>query len=315
MVGPDVAEVLTRETARDPASWNVVCLNCGSPLDGRFCAHCGQRAVPPHPTVRQLAGDTWSELSGWDGRLARTVATLFRHPGSLTRALLEGQRVRYVSPVRLYLICSLLYFLVAAAAPVPLDEAEFEVGAGIGWSNSGVVDADEAAFGKAVREGLASLTPEERTAAEREIADQPAVFQPLLREMAEDYLGMRRRVTEVMPRALFVLIPLLAVILALFHRGRPYPDHLYFAVHLQAFVFVALALVTIPQFTGSVLAIAVAQLSVGLWLAAYVVIAQRRVYGGSWPASIFKTLGVGVIYMVLWGCTSIAATLWALRAA
>jgi hypothetical protein len=44
------------------------------------------------------------------------------------------------------------------------------------------------------------------------------------------------------------------------------------------------------------------------------VVAQHRVYGGSWLMAAFKTLGVGVIYMVLWGCVSIAATLWASRA-
>lgn len=33
------------------------CLNCGSALRGRFCAGCGQRAIVPYPTVRELAED------------------------------------------------------------------------------------------------------------------------------------------------------------------------------------------------------------------------------------------------------------------
>jgi hypothetical protein len=264
--------------------------------------------------VRQLAGDAWAELVGWDGKLAQTVRTLIRHPGALTRTLLEGRRARYVSPVRLYLTCSLLYFILAAAAPVPLDEAEFEVSAGFGFgAGEGEATPQEAAYGKAVRSGLASLTPEERDLAEDEIADQPAFFRPVLRAMAVDYLGLRRRVANIMPRALFVLIPALAALLALFHRGRPYPDHLYFAVHLQAFVFLALMLVATAQFSGSVVALAVTQVVIGLWIVGYVVVAQRRVYGGSWLMAAFKTLGIGVMYMVLWGCVSIAATLWASR--
>ena len=85
------------------------CLNCGTPLQGAFCAACGQRAVPPNPTVRELAGDAWHELSGYDGRIMSTIRGLVR-PGFLTREYLEGRRAHYVPPVRLYLVVSVVYF-------------------------------------------------------------------------------------------------------------------------------------------------------------------------------------------------------------
>ena len=59
------------DAARD-ASWASSCQNCGTPLTGRFCSSCGQRAIPPRPTIRELAGDAWNELVGWDGKLLRT---------------------------------------------------------------------------------------------------------------------------------------------------------------------------------------------------------------------------------------------------
>jgi 16S rRNA U516 pseudouridylate synthase RsuA-like enzyme len=93
------------------------CLNCGATLAGRFCADCGQRDVPPRPTVRELAGDAYGELVGWDGRLARTLALLLRSPGTLIREILDGRRSAYISPVRLYLACSLLYFLGGVGGP------------------------------------------------------------------------------------------------------------------------------------------------------------------------------------------------------
>ena len=110
----------------------TTCLNCGAALSGPFCAACGQRDVPPHPTLRELAGDTWDELVGWDGKLARTFVTMFRRPGELTRAALEGQRIRHVSPIRLYLACSLVYFVLAAAAPPP----DLDFAARVGASSS-----------------------------------------------------------------------------------------------------------------------------------------------------------------------------------
>ena len=93
------------------------CLNCGSPLTGPFCANCGQRDVPPYPSVKELAVDAFWELSGWDGRFASTVRALIRRPGMLTVEFLQGRRARYLSPLRLYLMASLVYFLVAATAP------------------------------------------------------------------------------------------------------------------------------------------------------------------------------------------------------
>src|SRR5688572_6842992 len=92
--------------------WQVLCLNCDASLHGAFCSRCGQRAVPSHPTIRELAGDTFSELVGWDGKFAETIRTLFRKPGELTREWIEGRRVRFISPWRLYLTASLLYFVV-----------------------------------------------------------------------------------------------------------------------------------------------------------------------------------------------------------
>ena len=52
------------------------CLNCGASLRGAFCSECGQRAIAPYPTVREMLGDAWQELSGYDGRFARTFRTL-----------------------------------------------------------------------------------------------------------------------------------------------------------------------------------------------------------------------------------------------
>ena len=88
----------------------AACLNCGAPLNGPFCSACGQRAVPPHPTTKELVGDAYDELVGWDGKFAKTLRLLLVHPGALTRAVIEGQRNSYVRSVRLYLLCSILYF-------------------------------------------------------------------------------------------------------------------------------------------------------------------------------------------------------------
>ena len=300
-------------SAQDGAS-SVPCLNCGHPLDGPFCGRCGQRAVPPHPTVRELVGDTWAELVGWDGKAARTVRTLVRHPGELTAALLEGRRARYVPPIRLYLTCSLLYFVLAAGVPVP--DVEFDGGFSVGVSTGTDVEEwepGEREFGKAVMQGLATLAPDEQRAAEAYIATEPWVLRPMLRAMAIDYAGMRRRITAMMPRAFFVLVPALAGILALFHRRRNFPDHLYFAIHLQTLVFLVGLVVVIAQYSRVIPVMATAQLGAAIAIAVYMVLAQRRVYGGGWTAGVLKTVAVCALYLALFGVMSTAVAIWVSR--
>lgn len=162
--------------------------------------------------------------------------------------------------------------------------------------------------------GIQALDAQERHAAENEIASQPRLFQPMLRALAKDFDGTQQRALAVLPRALFLLIPALGAILWMFYRRRPYADHLYFAIHLQSFVFVVLALTTFAYFARSAPAITVAQIAAAIAIAVYSVIALRNVYGGSWLTAVLKTIAVSVLYVTLWSITSLAVTLWVSRA-
>jgi hypothetical protein len=266
--------------------------------------------VPPHPTTRELVGDAYNELIGWDGKFAQTIRLLLRHPGALTRAVVEGQRTRYVSSVRLYLLCSVLYFVLQAGAPLP-DIAAFEAGVGVGIDSSQT--PGDAAFGKAITRGIATLTAEERDALDRQIESQPWLLRGMFRALAEDYRGLTRRAAEITPRVLFVLIPVLAAVLMLFYRGRHYPEHLYFALHFGSFVFLVLTVEALAMYTRSVVVAAAAQILGMLVILVYVVIAQRNVYGGSWLATGAKALGVSIIYGALWSSAVLAVTLWVSR--
>lgn len=294
----------------DPAPkspWASTCQNCGATLAGHFCSHCGQRAIPPRPTIRELAGDAWNELVGWDGKLVRTLRTLVRHPGELTRAAIEGRRARYLSPVRLYLLCSVVYFLAAAAVPLPDAELSVDV---IGVN---VSDPSGAAFDKAIRQGLDSLSVDERAAVEAEIEGVAPFFRPLLLRFLEDYSGMQRRIGEIFSRALFVLVPVLALVLAMFYRGRHYPEHLYAALHLQAFVFLMLTLQAIAEYTRSLSIFGTTRIIAALVIVAYAIAALRHIYGDSWVKTVVKAVSLAAVFGVLWSVTSFGVAIFVAR--
>lgn len=95
-----------------PAPVTLVCANCGQPLAGEYCAACGQRHEPHVHTVRHFAAEAFESISHADSRLWRTLLYLLTKPGFLTREFFAGRRVRYLPPFRLYLVISVLFFLV-----------------------------------------------------------------------------------------------------------------------------------------------------------------------------------------------------------
>ncbi|MEL6611566.1 MAG: DUF3667 domain-containing protein [Bacteroidota bacterium] len=95
------------DTAAPPAA----CPNCAAPLSGPYCAQCGQKDQPLRQPFHRVAVEAVTELLGIDGRLWRSLARLAL-PGRLTRAYLEGRRVRFVRPLRLYLLSTLLFFFL-----------------------------------------------------------------------------------------------------------------------------------------------------------------------------------------------------------
>jgi hypothetical protein len=288
---------------RPPHPQSSACLNCDTPLTGPFCSACGQRDVPPYPTIGELARDAFWELSGWDGRFAATVRMLVLAPGRLTREFLEGRRARYISPLRLYLVASLAYFVLAAAAPAPVNHRVAVAGATIEVSPAGVVGAARDA-----REGR--MTPQERDAALAEVARAPKLLRPVFRRAILDPTGFKRGMIENLPRVLFALVPVFALILSIFYRRRRYPEHLYFALHLHAFVFVALAAAALAKFTRLYSVTLVVDLAVALSIVMYTLSALRRVYGGSPLSTIAKAAASATLYLLAGSVGLIATVYW-----
>ena len=93
------------------------CLNCGAELQGQYCGTCGQRARNRLISLWELLQDAFGDLFEIDSRLWRTLVPLLIRPGRLTRDYLEGRRARYMPPFRMYLVLSVIFFVVAFFDP------------------------------------------------------------------------------------------------------------------------------------------------------------------------------------------------------
>jgi hypothetical protein len=114
-VGTAIATAVVTEDVAKPVDLAALppnCLNCGALVRGRYCVDCGQTTDTHVPTMTEIVGDAIASIFNLDSRLWRTVTALFFKPGMLTREFLAGRRARYVPPLRLYLVLSVLTFLV-----------------------------------------------------------------------------------------------------------------------------------------------------------------------------------------------------------
>src|ERR1043166_125935 len=103
------------------------CENCGAELVGRYCAQCGQAAIDYRRSFRHVVGDILESFLNWDSRFFTTIALLILKPWRLTNEFLAGKRVRYVNPLRLYLLASILFFFAVnyGAKGIRFDPTKF----------------------------------------------------------------------------------------------------------------------------------------------------------------------------------------------
>jgi hypothetical protein len=102
-----------------------------------------------------------------------------------------------------------------------------------------------------------------------------------------------------MPRVFFAMLPVFAGILALFYRGRRFPTALVFAAHLHAFAFLAAALAEFAKMTRSQVIQGTVSGIVILVFTWYALASLRAVFGGRWPITIAKALGIGFAYSLV----------------
>lgn len=100
------------------------CLNCGTSLQGPFCAQCGQSAHTHRFTWAHLLHEIPHSVWHVDRGLPHTLKVLFLRPGQTLRRYLAGQRVALFPPLSLLLLLAgMASFLVLALHIQRIDPA------------------------------------------------------------------------------------------------------------------------------------------------------------------------------------------------
>ncbi|MBV8306736.1 MAG: DUF3667 domain-containing protein [Gammaproteobacteria bacterium] len=243
------------------------------------------------------------DLTHADSRLWRTLGALLLRPGYLTRQFLEGRRARYLPPVRLYLVISLLFFLWASATHDKVRVVQ--VGGSEGGSHAVLTPLDDDTFGAA----LPGESPEQHAARVcskgvnydgpwRERL-QPAAHRACVRLVLDRGRSLPAVFMHNVPRALFIFLPLLAGVMMLMYwrPGHYYVEHLLLFVHNHAFVFLLLLLTGLGSALVPLLAPLIAAATT-LYIAWYAYRSMRVVYGQGRGLTLGKLMLLSVFYLV-----------------
>src|ERR1051326_5570628 len=95
------------------------CLNCDAAVSGNYCPECGQENEDRTTGLKPLISDFLAEIASFDSKLVSTIVPLLLHPGLLTNAYNDGKRVRFLSPLKMYVVASVAFFLIVPyTAPI-----------------------------------------------------------------------------------------------------------------------------------------------------------------------------------------------------
>lgn len=311
---------------------SATCGNCGAHLSGPYCSQCGQHAHESSRSVGTLFHDAWHVVTHVDGRFWQTIGALAFKPGRLTREYFAERRARYLPPVRLYLVLSVLLFAIAS----------------LGHHSRGTLfdlDANQAASDPATAKDVAEARKEAKAALKEAKArgapiadadedddstglgfkmdaakcdstrtDWKWLEQPLKdickRNVADHGAGFVAALNSSIPKMMFVFLPLMAMVMLLLYwwPRHYYVEHLVFFLHTHAAIFLLLLVEVLLSRLGSVLPwleragpyLKFAGLLYCIW---YVYRAMRVYYGqGRW-LTLGKIFVIGFAYMIFLSIT------------
>jgi hypothetical protein len=295
--------------------WNAeACLNCGDPHPGRFCPACGQRKGPIRVSLRRLLSEVLEDQLSINAALPRTLGALFFRPGRLTADYLRGRIAAYIAPFRLYLVSSLLFFLVLSFTS-RVTSGDFENlqreanAAGAALDSTGAGDTTTVEIRSAGGRFGLWITPDSagnigdnwtrNAQINTGIARLDSLLLLRIRRLGDlpPDQALQQLFSDALkraPTAMFILLPIFALMLkGLYLRSkRYYVEHFIFALHYHAFAFLLFTLMLLLENTPVSPVFLV-------WLGIYLPVALRHVYRQGWIKTVFKWGVLSMSYLIV----------------
>lgn len=288
------------------------CLNCGKEVSThRYCPDCGQLNDTHRLTFGELVADTFGNLFALDAKFFSTLWPLLRYPGQVAFRYVRGQKMRFVPPVRMYLLSTFILLFAYSLHSLVFEEDPFVVEATAPTGAAATDSSDEFTlqfggdstnFLERIQSHIKSQPDQNETQGLTALG-YPTTFwnRFFYKQMykvhhldGDDFWNYFKNHLLLI---LFAFVPFFATLLSLFYLRRDayYFDHLVFILYTQSVLFLSLAtvplleLVGLPDFSGPLL----------FGFGIYLFIAFKRFYNQGWAKTLLKFTIINAAYLVL----------------
>ena len=270
-----------------------LCKNCNSELVGLYCSECGQKnsqLLSIKETLKEFTDNVFS----FDTRFFITLKYLITKPGLLTTEYWLGRRTKYLPPLRLYLVMSLMYFFISSIINPGTDISLYKS------------DFQEKPFQFELDKSSPKYDP------------SPEIVAPFVDFFKENFnkgvmVAEKKELTEHdlvwsnMPIAMFVLMPFMAFCVYLLNKKKKqlYSYHLITVLHFHSFIFFIFTLEDIvPNFNPAFfLYLPLIDIFIKLYSLYYIFFMFKNIYQDSWIWNSLKLTTLSVLYGITIGIT------------
>lgn len=298
------------------------CPNCKNELHGQYCYFCGQNQKGYDRFFWSILNELFDDIFSKRSRVFLTLFYLLFRPGFLVVEYFSGRRARYVQPLKLYVLTSLIFFTLLSISNYFREDPELtsvissesdgitEENLAVTDDNTVVADKNIIVIGNdkqqfEIDEALADFNIESFS------EETNHLLKERLRTQAEKFskdadASSRSFVSEFIqsaPLGLFLLVPVFALILKSFYltSGLYYTQHLILAVYNHSFLFLVLSInIVLGLFDSASLSITRFLTTIfEYWTFIYIFLSLKVVYKQSIPTTIAKFLLLGLFYSIL----------------
>jgi hypothetical protein len=299
------------------------CERCTTVLVGRYCYACGHyhallaqepqnpkptSATNPTPRVIDLIEDLIDNVWSFTRQMPATAWALVARPSALLAGLHGGDRATYLSPLKLYITATTLFFVFLSASHTSL--AQFEIKREPRQQLTIAQNGEEIIL-TGVRVEEKFLYPRQTAASDTNVvrafdAAIPNITDPIFKGFLSFYRGVaadpsqfNTQIATWIPRLLWLLMPVYGLLLWPLFGGKSLYRHLIFALWVHTIFFMTLILGALwnrtglvnPWFNGVTFALGLSQV--------YVTIGAKSHFDVNWLAASFKTGFLTLLYVGL----------------
>ncbi|APD07759.1 hypothetical protein UJ101_02259 [Flavobacteriaceae bacterium UJ101] len=296
------------------------CLNCHHIIakNHNFCSNCGQKNNLNRYTTYNLIHDFFYNFVSYDSKLRTSIRGLIKHPGNVPKEFVEGKRICYVNPFRLYFTFSVILILMVTYAihydeiknPETTQEEPIIESIKLDFQGEENNKQDSYSFIQyffITKTKISTYLKEHPKANFEEIKEKlqiedhflnRLIFNKAKKLLYKTIVDIALSVISQLPITLLITIPIISLIFSLiyFNHHFNYAEHLTFLLYNASFMFLAFIffffIVAIVEFLlnieSNLFGIILSSLF-SILLLGYSYQSIKTFYQNSWGITIIKT--------------------------